>query len=126
MGSANGGKCKLWDDDPEKKIYHCDDCGICRIGAGLGKDFFHCKVSHPTFFSVYQIDLISGLYRNVEYACQLDYKSTIDVSNEARNVIAQSVESSCSHLHKQLFSWYGQPHLSFSSHGIFTFIDMLL
>ncbi|KAF8474968.1 zinc-ribbon-domain-containing protein [Kalaharituber pfeilii] len=36
-------KCKLWDDDPEKKIYHCDDCGICRIGAGLGKDFFHCK-----------------------------------------------------------------------------------
>ncbi|KAI5809012.1 zinc-ribbon-domain-containing protein [Peziza echinospora] len=36
-------KCKLWDDDGQKKIYHCDDCGICRIGAGLGKDFFHCK-----------------------------------------------------------------------------------
>ena len=36
--------CKLWDDDPEKSIYHCDDCGICRIGEGLGKDFFHCKV----------------------------------------------------------------------------------
>lgn len=39
--------CKLWDDDPNpnKNIYHCDDCGICRIGQGLGKDFFHCKVS---------------------------------------------------------------------------------
>ena len=36
--------CKLWDDDPEKSIYHCDDCGICRIGKGLGKDFYHCKV----------------------------------------------------------------------------------
>ncbi|KAG0033426.1 hypothetical protein BGZ81_008512 [Podila clonocystis] len=35
--------CKLWDDDPRKQIYHCDDCGICRIGKGLGKDFFHCK-----------------------------------------------------------------------------------
>ncbi|KAK7208041.1 hypothetical protein BZA70DRAFT_224298, partial [Myxozyma melibiosi] len=35
--------CKLWDDDPEKSIYHCADCGICRIGEGLGKDFFHCK-----------------------------------------------------------------------------------
>ncbi|BFZ59852.1 hypothetical protein YB2330_000873 [Saitoella coloradoensis] len=35
--------CRLWDDDPEKKIYHCPDCGICRIGEGLGKDFFHCK-----------------------------------------------------------------------------------
>ena len=36
--------CKLWDDDPERSIYHCDDCGICRVGQGLGKDFFHCKV----------------------------------------------------------------------------------
>ncbi|EPS37140.1 hypothetical protein H072_9223 [Dactylellina haptotyla CBS 200.50] len=36
-------KCKLWDDDPTRTIYHCNDCGICRIGRGLGKDFFHCK-----------------------------------------------------------------------------------
>ena len=37
--------CKLWDDDSGKSIYHCNDCGICRIGRGLGKDYFHCKVS---------------------------------------------------------------------------------
>lgn len=36
--------CKLWDDDAKKAIYHCNDCGICRLGQGLGKDFFHCKV----------------------------------------------------------------------------------
>lgn len=36
--------CKLWDNDSKKSIYHCPDCGICRIGQGLGKDFFHCKV----------------------------------------------------------------------------------
>ena len=36
--------CKLWDDDNAKSIYHCYDCGICRVGQGLGKDFFHCKV----------------------------------------------------------------------------------
>lgn len=35
--------CKLWNNDPAKSIYHCDDCGICRLGKGLGKDFFHCK-----------------------------------------------------------------------------------
>ncbi|KAG0281919.1 hypothetical protein BGZ95_006426 [Linnemannia exigua] len=35
--------CKLWDDDPSKPIYHCSDCGICRIGNGLDQDFFHCK-----------------------------------------------------------------------------------
>jgi hypothetical protein len=37
--------CKLWDNNSKKKIYHCPDCGICRRGEGLGKDFYHCKVS---------------------------------------------------------------------------------
>lgn len=36
--------CKLWENRPSKPIYHCNDCGICRKGMGLGKDFFHCKV----------------------------------------------------------------------------------
>lgn len=36
-------KCKLWDNDSTKRIYHCDDCGICRRGEGLGRDFVHCK-----------------------------------------------------------------------------------
>lgn len=32
-------KCKLFDDE-DKKQYHCEGCGICRIG---GRDkFFHC------------------------------------------------------------------------------------
>ncbi|KAF1810182.1 zf-CHY-domain-containing protein [Eremomyces bilateralis CBS 781.70] len=35
--------CKLWDDDVDKPIYHCADCGLCRRGEGLGKDFVHCK-----------------------------------------------------------------------------------
>ncbi len=38
--------CKLWNDDPDKSVYHCNDCGICRVGEGLGKDFIHCKVRH--------------------------------------------------------------------------------
>lgn len=36
--------CKLWDDTSTKRIYHCADCGICRRGEGLGKDYVHCKV----------------------------------------------------------------------------------
>lgn len=40
------GICKLWDDDANKSIYHCADCGICRVGRGIGKDFIHCKASH--------------------------------------------------------------------------------
>lgn len=41
------GVCKLWNDDPDKNVYHCDGCGICRVGQGLGKDFYHCNVSFP-------------------------------------------------------------------------------
>ncbi|KAI8085159.1 zinc-ribbon-domain-containing protein [Halteromyces radiatus] len=35
-------KCQFWDDS-DKSIYHCDDCGMCRQGKGLGIDFHHCK-----------------------------------------------------------------------------------
>jgi uncharacterized CHY-type Zn-finger protein len=38
--------CHLWDDDANKSIYHCNDCGICRRGLGIGKDYIHCKVSY--------------------------------------------------------------------------------
>lgn len=37
--------CKLWENRQSKPIYHCNDCGICRRGLGLGKDYVHCKVS---------------------------------------------------------------------------------
>ncbi|KAI3649527.1 hypothetical protein MP228_005159 [Amoeboaphelidium protococcarum] len=34
--------CKFWNNDPNQSIYHCDKCGLCRIGRGLGIDYFHC------------------------------------------------------------------------------------
>mmetsp|Transcript_36701 Transcript_36701/g.59292 ORF Transcript_36701/g.59292 Transcript_36701/m.59292 type:complete len:814 (-) Transcript_36701:151-2592(-) len=34
--------CKFFEDDASKSIYHCPFCNICRVGAGLGIDFFHC------------------------------------------------------------------------------------
>ncbi|KAG0675786.1 hypothetical protein C6P40_001478 [Pichia californica] len=35
-------KCKLFDNDALKNIYHCDKCDICRLGLGLNQDYFHC------------------------------------------------------------------------------------
>ncbi|KAJ4959170.1 hypothetical protein NE237_026281 [Protea cynaroides] len=32
--------CKLFDD--ERTVYHCPFCNLCRVGKGLGIDFFHC------------------------------------------------------------------------------------
>lgn len=32
--------CKFFDD--EREVYHCPFCNLCRLGQGLGVDFFHC------------------------------------------------------------------------------------
>ncbi|KAL3654431.1 hypothetical protein CASFOL_004112 [Castilleja foliolosa] len=32
--------CKFFDD--EREVYHCPFCNLCRVGRGLGIDFFHC------------------------------------------------------------------------------------
>lgn len=32
--------CKFFDD--ERTVYHCPFCNLCRLGSGLGIDFFHC------------------------------------------------------------------------------------
>ncbi|EAW07940.1 RING finger and CHY zinc finger domain-containing protein [Aspergillus clavatus NRRL 1] len=59
--------CKLWDNDSNKSIYHCNDCGICRIGQGLGKDFFHCKTC-----SVCLPISIENTHRCIERSTQCD------------------------------------------------------
>ncbi|EXB56897.1 Uncharacterized RING finger protein [Morus notabilis] len=32
--------CKFFDD--ERAVYHCPFCNLCRVGRGLGIDYFHC------------------------------------------------------------------------------------
>lgn len=59
--------CKLWDDDSTKNIYHCNDCGICRIGEGLGKDFFHCKTCQ-----VCMAIQLRDSHRCIEHATECD------------------------------------------------------
>ncbi|KAI3992445.1 hypothetical protein MKX01_022536 [Papaver californicum] len=40
MGKFFRYTCKLFDDDTSKEQYHCNGCGICRIGGQ--ENFFHC------------------------------------------------------------------------------------
>ncbi len=38
-------ECRFFDDDVRKLQFHCDKCGICRVG---GRDnFFHVRYSAP-------------------------------------------------------------------------------
>uniref|UniRef100_A0A7N0UP06 Uncharacterized protein n=1 Tax=Kalanchoe fedtschenkoi TaxID=63787 RepID=A0A7N0UP06_KALFE len=41
MGEYFCNICKFYDDDIGKQQFHCDDCGICRVGGR--ENFFHCK-----------------------------------------------------------------------------------
>mmetsp|Transcript_3587 Transcript_3587/g.6420 ORF Transcript_3587/g.6420 Transcript_3587/m.6420 type:complete len:401 (+) Transcript_3587:176-1378(+) len=34
--------CGFYDNDPNKNVYHCHQCGMCRVGKGVGIDNFHC------------------------------------------------------------------------------------
>ncbi|SPO03878.1 related to Zn-finger protein [Cephalotrichum gorgonifer] len=71
------GICKLWDDHPLKNIYHCNDCGICRRGIGLGKDFFHCKTCCACI-SISIIDSHKCIERSTDCNCPIcgDYMFT--------------------------------------------------
>ncbi|GMH31014.1 hypothetical protein Nepgr_032857 [Nepenthes gracilis] len=43
--------CKFYDDEIKKKQFHCDECGICRVGGR--ENFFHC----PKCGSCYSVRL---------------------------------------------------------------------
>jgi len=40
FGAYFCGVCNLFDDDVSKQQFHCDKCGICRVGGRA--NFFHC------------------------------------------------------------------------------------
>ncbi|KAM7276430.1 hypothetical protein ACFE04_018296 [Oxalis oulophora] len=41
MGEYFCGICNFFDDDTSKDQFHCDKCGICRVGGR--ENFFHCE-----------------------------------------------------------------------------------
>ncbi|KAH7578411.1 hypothetical protein JRO89_XS01G0378300 [Xanthoceras sorbifolium] len=41
MGEYFCNICKFYDDETSKGQFHCDDCGICRVGGR--SEFFHCQ-----------------------------------------------------------------------------------
>ncbi|KAJ9195384.1 hypothetical protein DTO021D3_8534 [Paecilomyces variotii] len=93
--------CKLWDNDEEKSIYHCNDCGICRIGQGLGKDFFHCKTC-----SVCMPISIENTHRCIERSTQCDCPLCGDYMFTSPETV---VFMRCGHsIHQKCFSEYSK------------------
>lgn len=93
--------CKLWDNDSRRRIYHCLDCGICRVGEGIGKDYVHCKVSRSIFRNHGQS--LTRYARNATSASTLLLLQPIVALSVLQNATALSAGNTCSHLQHQ--SW---------------------
>ncbi|KAF2086160.1 zf-CHY-domain-containing protein, partial [Saccharata proteae CBS 121410] len=91
--------CKLWDNDSTKSIYHCPDCGICRRGEGLGKDFVHCKKCNVCISIQYADD-----HRCIERATDCDCPICGDyMFTSSTDVVAMP----CGHyLHRDCYRQY--------------------
>ncbi|KAJ4333066.1 hypothetical protein N0V87_007884 [Didymella glomerata] len=91
--------CKLWDNNARKKIYHCPDCGICRRGAGLGKDYTHCPRCNVCI-TISHADSHVCIPRATDSGCPIctDYLFTSS---------AAVVSMPCGHyMHKQCYTLY--------------------
>jgi len=85
--------CKLWDNNSAKPIYHCQDCGICRRGEGLGKDFMHCKV----WFTRY-LHNTSNCSSFAMFACQFPSSKATSATLGPSTVIVRFAATECTAL----------------------------
>lgn len=100
------GICKLWSDDVNKPIYHCDDCGICRVGHGLDKDFFHCKVRFGVCPPLaHRTQAYQGHTRLAVPVLPFLPTTATNASNQLQMPTVRSAGTICFRLLKQSSSW---------------------
>ncbi|KAJ7975142.1 zinc finger protein-related [Quillaja saponaria] len=71
--------CKFFDD--ERNVYHCPFCNLCRVGRGLGIDYFHCMTCNCCLGikSDYHKCLEKGLEMNCPICCDFLFTSSATV-----------------------------------------------
>lgn len=75
MGEYFCAICKFYDDDIDKKQFHCDDCGICRVGGR--ENFFHCKKC-GSCYSVALRDNHMCVENSMHHHCPICYEYLFD------------------------------------------------
>lgn len=81
MGDYYCAICKFFDDETEKEQYHCDACGICRIG---GRDnFFHCDRCGSCYSNALQNGhpcVENAMHQNCPVCVEYLFDSVMDIS----------------------------------------------
>lgn len=68
--------CKFFDD--ERTVYHCPFCNLCRLGRGLGIDYFHCMTCNCCL-GIHVVNhkcLEKGLETNCPICCDFLFTSS--------------------------------------------------
>ena len=99
LGAYFCATCNLYDDDESKQQFHCEECGICRVGGR--ENFFHCK----TCGACYSVELRNNhtcVPNSMQRDCPICYEYLFD-SLEAPQVLR------CGHtIHRKCLESYSQ------------------
>ncbi|KAL8195755.1 hypothetical protein R6Q57_025508 [Mikania cordata] len=87
--------CKFYDDDIDKGLFHCDDCGICRVGGR--ENFFHCKKC-GSCYSISLRDNHSCVENSMRHHCPICYEYLFDSMKD-------TVVMKCGHtMHRECYN----------------------
>uniref|UniRef100_A0A7S4R7T6 RING finger and CHY zinc finger domain-containing protein 1 n=2 Tax=Alexandrium monilatum TaxID=311494 RepID=A0A7S4R7T6_9DINO len=74
--------CNFWDDDGiEKQVFHCDKCGICRVGGR--ENYFHCDACgscYPNEIRNSHTCVENAMHQNCPVCLQDLFQSTTQVT----------------------------------------------
>jgi hypothetical protein len=96
------GLCRIWENNPQARLYHCPFCNACRLGEGLGQDYFHCMRCDTCISTRFRNH--KCIEQSVEGQCPVCFQSLFDSQSPLRYI-------PCGHLmHRDCFEEYLQKH----------------
>lgn len=98
--------CKFYDDDEARNVYHCHSCNVCRVGRGLGQDFFHCMKCNQCMSMKYQKEGHKCVERAMESNCPVCHQYLFTSTSPVKYL-------RCGHLmHVSCFQTYARQRVS--------------
>lgn len=98
--------CKIYEDNPSRKLYHCHSCNVCRVGKGLGIDFFHCMKCNQCMSIKYKTTGHKCVENSAESDCPVCYEYLFTSTAPIKHL-------KCGHLmHTSCYSEYMQKCIS--------------
>lgn len=98
--------CVFYDDDESRSVYHCHSCNVCRVGKGLGVDYFHCMKCNQCMSMKYQKKGHVCIEKSMESNCPVCYQYLFTSTSPVKYL-------RCGHLmHTSCFKRYCRDHMS--------------